>query len=173
MRSFRSLAAPAGAAVILLACAEIARGQAAEADTGCTYRSCALRFEGSRLVRGVGGETVARQGFIAPVRLTPHVAGDSARSYAAKHDRAVTRAAWLSHGGTLALLTGLAIAVVRDRGCEPLNFGSCRDGDALHVTAAGLAIGGTVATFASIPFARQAWRLQARAVWWNNARFAP
>jgi len=103
----------------------------------------------------------------------PHVAGDSALFYAAKHDRAATRAAWLYNGGSLAVLAGLAIAVIRDRGCEPLDLGSCRDGDVLHVTAAGLALGGTVATLAGIPFTRQAWRLQARAVWWNNARFAP
>lgn len=169
---FRSVAAPTTVAVLLLSCAEIARGQAVEADTVCTYRTCALRFEGGRLVRGAGGETVTRPGFILPVRLTPHVLGDSALFYAAKHDRAATRAAWLSNGGSFVLLAGLAIAVIRDRGCEPFDFGSCRDGDVLHVTAAGLAIGGTVATFASIPFARQAWRLQARAVWWNNARYA-
>lgn len=173
MRSLCSLAAPSVAVVMLLTCAIVARGQALEADTACTYRTCALRFEGGRLVRGLSGETVSRPGFIAPVRLVPHVAGDSALLYATKHDRAATRASWLSNGGSLALVAGLAIAVVRDRGCQPLDFGSCRDGDALHITAAGLAIGGTVATFASIPFARQAWRLQARAVWWNNARFSP
>jgi len=169
----RSLAVPAAAVVALLTCAEAARGQAAGADSVCTYRSCALRFEGSRLVRGVAGEMVARPGFISPVRLEPHMAGDSALFYAAKHDRAATRAAWLSNGGTLALLAGLTIAVIRDRRCEALASGSCQDGDALHVTAAGLALGGSVATFASIPFTRQARRLQARAVWWNNARFAP
>jgi len=139
----------------------------------CTYRTCALRFEESRLVRGAPGETVARPGFISPLRLVPHVSGDSALFYATKHDRAATRAAWLSNGGTAAVLAGLVIAVVRDQGCTPLGFGSCRDGDALHVAAAGLVIGGSVATLVSIPFARQAWRQQARAVWWNNARFAP
>ena len=130
-------------------------------------------MEGGRLVRGVGGETVARPGFVSPVRLVPYVVGDSALVDAAKHDRAATRAAWLSNGGALAMVAGLAIAVLRERGCDPFERGSCRDGDALHVTAAGLAVGGAVATLASIPFARQAWRLQARAVWWSNARFAP
>jgi len=173
MRLLRSLAVPAAVVITLLSYAAAARGQAASADAACTYRSCALRFEGSRLVRGVAGETVARPGFISPVRLMPHVAGDSALFYAAKYDHATTRAAWLSTSGTLAMLAGLAIAVIRERSCEPSGLGSCPDGDALHVTAAGLVLGGTVATFASVPFTRQAWRLQARAVWWNNARFAP
>ena len=173
VRSSRFLAASVAAAVLLTAYAESARGQAAGADTVCTYMSCALRFEGRHLVRGVGGETVTRSGFIAPLRLEQHVVGDSALFYAGKHDRAATRAAWLSNGGAFAMLAGLAIAVIRDRGCEPFNFESCRDGDALHVTSTGLVIGGTVATFASFPFVRQAWSLQARAVWWNNARFAP
>ena len=173
MRLRRSLAAPAAAVVTLLTCAEVARGQAPRTDSLCTYRTCALRFEESRLVRGATGETLARPGFVRPLRLMPHVVGDSALFYAAKHDRAATRAAWLSNGGAVAVLAGLAIAVIRDQGCKPFDFGSCRDGDALHVSAAGLVIGGSVATFISIPFARQAWRQQARAVWWNNARFSP
>lgn len=173
VRLVRFLAVRIAAVLTLLVWAETARAQVAGTDSSCTYSSCALRFEGGRLLRGVAGETVARPGVIGPIRLTPHVAGDSAIHYAAKHDAAATRAAWLSNGGAAALLAGLAIAVMRDRSCEPFDFGSCRDGDALHVVSASLAIGGTVATFASIPFVRQAWRFQARAVWWNNARFAP
>jgi hypothetical protein len=47
----------------------------------------------------------------------------------------------------------------------------CPDGDALAVTAAGLVIGGSVATFISVPIAIRAERHRSRAVWWNNARF--
>lgn len=167
-----SIAALTATAVTLLLCATDARAQEPAPGPQCTYMDCALRFEGGRLVRGAAGETVARPGFFRPVRLVPHVTGDSALAFAASHDRASTRAAWLSNGGTLAMLAGFAIAMIGDRGCEPFQSGTCRDGDALHITAGVLVIGGAVANFASIPFARRAWRLQDRAVWWNNARYA-
>lgn len=168
----RFILALAASALALQVDARAVEAQASPADPLCAYRDCALRVEGARLVRGAAGETVATPGFFRPMHLAPHVVGDSALAYAVRHDRAATRAAWLSNGGGLAMLAGLAVALIRDRGCDPSDFRSCRDGDALYLASAGLVLGGAVATFAGVPFARSAWRLQARAVWWNNARFA-
>lgn len=161
----------AGAALLLTVTAAAAQ-TTAPVDTACSYSACALRFEENRVVRGAAGELVAKPGFFSPIRLVPLVSGDSALAHAVRHDRAASRGAWLTNIGGLAMLAGVVVAHARDANCDRNMFGLCNDGDSWHIAATGLVLGGSVMTFAGIPFMRRAWREQARTVWWHNAQFA-
>ncbi len=122
----------------------------------------------------MSGDVLASARLLRPAPLLRFVEGDSAVKYAMRCERASRWATWLSNGGALAVLGALAAIYVRDRNCGPVPypFGNCRDGDAVHMTAGVLAVGGAAALYVSIPFARRASSNHTRALWWNNARFA-
>jgi hypothetical protein len=135
------------------------------------YHRCALWVDGHRVRRGAGGEVVARPGFFRPAPLTRVVYGDSARAHAARYERSTARATTLSF--VSGLLFGAAWVVALSYDCDRGPFGPCTNTDDAHGVASGvLAIGSGIALLASVPFSIQAARARARAIWWNNARFA-
>jgi hypothetical protein len=132
---------------------------AAAGAQGCTYDRCALKREGvffsQRILAGVEGRVVARQGF-AGFRLDSALAG-SGRALA--EARVHRREAAL--GGVL-LLAGTALgaaAVIADS----------RDGRyEFRGTTAALVLGGTALTGVGGWRAQIADRALARALWWYN-----
>jgi hypothetical protein len=143
------------------------------ADAACTYDRCALRLDGSRLVRGVHGELVAKPGWFRPMPLAELVSGsDSALHYARRYEEAAARASALSNGGGLAVLTALGIAWAHDRSRPDAWPYASSSNDRWAVATGVLMLGGFVAEYASIPFVRRADRARARALWWHNRQFA-
>jgi hypothetical protein len=80
--------------------------QARTDSTACSYDACALRQEGSHIVRGMAGERVGGIGFFGALRLEPIVStSDSARANARIFDRDYRQ-------GTAFMWTGAAISII-------------------------------------------------------------
>ena len=138
-------------------------------DTATTglYRRCALWLDGNSVRRGEEGLVVARPGFFTPIRLSRVVAGDSALWYAHRFEHRSRQAAFFGVIGALALAGTLSSSNCVSGGA----FG-CGAWDTHRGTALGLLVGGTVFSIAGVHFQVQARRAGAKAVWWNNERFA-
>jgi hypothetical protein len=103
--------------------------------------------------------------------LTRLVSGDSARAHAMRYELNARRSNVL--GATAALLFVAAYVLADSYDCAPGEFGFCRNSDDGYTFAvAAVAIGSSLALLASVPFGIRARRASARAIWWNNARFA-
>ena len=130
---------------------------------GCTYDTCALRFEqgwfSTGVVRGAAGVRVARSGFLG-YDLRDIVAGsDSASRWARVHRRDQGRAA------VLGIVAGAAVVVALydpDR-YEDGNYRFPEEGWRI-----GTAAGGVVLGLVSTHFQMRAQRALARTIWWYN-----
>jgi hypothetical protein len=125
----------------------------------CTYDSCGLRFEpgffGSRIVRGVQGETAAKIGFfnsnIERIVQGSDSATRLARSFREQH---IT--------GTTVGIIGGALATVSILQLDPWDDGGDND-----LAVAG-AIAGGVISLVGAAIEVKAGRALSRAIWWYN-----
>lgn len=128
----------------------------------CTYDLCALRQEGSRVIRGVQGEQVVRLRLFGATRLTPLISGvsDSAVAHARVFDRNYTR-------GTAMLWSGIALVPLAMY--FPLKrMDEGRAFAAVDVALVAMAVSGVVLEFWGAKKIDQARRALGRAIWWNN-----
>lgn len=141
----------------------------ADSSPAASYARCALMFEGNKVRRGMDETVVGRPGFFKPIPLERLVVGDSARKFAAQYATRTRQETVLGTLGAAMILAGALIANDDlDRHCAG---GICSTED-LSPAAAGLLFGGIGVGLVSIPFHIKAQRAGARAVWWNNLRFA-
>ncbi|HET9425958.1 MAG TPA: hypothetical protein VFO55_11340 [Gemmatimonadaceae bacterium] len=135
-----------------------------------TYARCALLIDWPGIRRGVDATVVGRPGIFGPIRLQQLVVGDSARRHAASYERNARRAGLLAFVGAALVVTGLTLADTHTAAsCAPGYF--CED-TRNETPAIASVVAGTAALIFSIPFQFKSQRAMARAVWWNNARFA-
>src|SRR5262245_4800449 len=73
------------------------------------YARCALWLEGRSLRRGTDAVPIARHGLFWPVRLTPYLMGDSARSYGQVYDRNARRANVLGLASVVLAVAAVAV----------------------------------------------------------------
>jgi hypothetical protein len=136
----------------------VALGPAAAGAQACSYDRCALRREGvffsQRIVAGVDGRVVARQGF-AGFRLDSALAGsDRALAEARVHRRE-------TGVGGLLMLAGTVLGAVA-------LVDAARNGDELTAGRGAMLAGGAALSVVG------GWRLQIadralnRAIWWYN-----
>ena len=132
----------------------VALAQAPRAS--CAYTECALRMEGSQLIRG-RDVVVGRTSLTGMPRLARLVAAqDSAQAYAQTFDRLYPRSRWLMV--TSGLLGGLALGIAMDRVDAP------ERGFVIGLGASSLLLGGT-----SWYLDRRATRALGSALYWHNA----
>lgn len=122
----------------------------------CTYATCSLRLESSRLVRGTN-QVVGRTTLTGMPRLAPLVVSDSALAYARAFDHAYPRSRWLAV--TSGALLGLGAGIALDRIDAP------ERGFVLALGVAGVTTGGL-----AWHFDRRAARALSRALWWHNGQ---
>lgn len=159
-------------AVVAQAATVTDSGMGAQAcASGSPYVDCALWFDGPRLRRGIDGSMIARTRLWRPMRLAPHLAGDSASAHGRMHDRDIQRSGAMAFAGSLFLVGSMT--VLGSYHCRPEpSLGYCTTRDDEYVFAAvGLSSIGTLLTLASFHFALRAQREGARAIWWHNAAF--
>jgi hypothetical protein len=130
------------------------------------YRRCALWMEGMKVRRGEEGVVVARQMFIIPPRLSRVVAGDSALAYANLFERRSKQST------AMAILGGVLMAIsVANAECGGAYSGCAYDWG-FDSPGFPLLVAGAVSVGISAHFQVRAMRAGAKAVWWNNSRFA-
>jgi hypothetical protein len=148
----------AGLLAVLAALASTTRPAAAQSPSGCTYDDCALRregvFFGQRIVAGVNGRVVARQGF-AGFRLDSALAASPRALAEARIHRRESAAA-----GVL-LLAGSVLGAVA-------LVDAARDGDEIDGTRGTLLVGGAALSVVGGWRAQIADRALNRALWWFN-----
>ena len=130
------------------------------------YRRCALWMEGTKVRRGEEGVVVARQLFIIPPRLSRVVAGDSAVAYANLFERRSKQ------GTAMAILGGILVAIsVANAECGG-DYNGCAYDWGFDSPGFPLLVAGTISVGIGAHFQVRAMRSAAKAVWWNNSRFA-
>jgi hypothetical protein len=130
------------------------------------YRRCALWMEGTKVRRGQEGVVVARQTFIMPPRLSRVVAGDSALAYATLFERRSTQATSLAILG--GVLVGISVANAKCGGA----YSGCAYDWGFDSPGFPLLLAGALSVGIGAHFQVRATRAGAKAVWWNNSRFA-
>jgi hypothetical protein len=134
------------------------------------YRRCALWIDGNKVRRGEEGIVVGRPGIFSPLRMSRLVAGDSAMRYAQLFEHRSKQS-----GGFLFVGSALLVAsevVLGSRECHVNIIGACDYRDNHDFVAGSLFVGGLGFTIPGAVLAAKARSAGARAVWWNNSRFA-
>lgn len=147
-----------------VACADTTPGVA-------TYARCALLLDRPGVRRGVEATVVARPGIFSPFALSRLVVGDSAKMYAARYERSARTAQFFGLLGAALVAAGVVYADAHHASADCITGYPCKD-TVDETVPLGLVIAGTGAFVISVPLQLQAQRAAARAVWWNNARFA-
>jgi hypothetical protein len=172
-----------GACAVALLCATQAEAQASMTSAGTdgqvcadttnpagTYARCALMLDRKVVRRGIDAVTLGRPGFFRPIRLEQLVAGDSAKGYARMYERRTRQGNALTFVGSALMITGLMMADThRTADCVPYTY--CSDTRNETAVISLVLLGGGI-NLLSLPFHFKAEGAAARAVWWNNARFA-
>jgi hypothetical protein len=123
----------------------------------CSYRSCALRIHGNRILAGAEARQVASLGRFQPPRLRPLAeVSDSVSFYLDLVERNYTSGRVLSLVGAFVFATSFFFLQEQDfDGAEPI--------------ALGLGVGGVVVQFIGSRRIRTANHALADAIWWYNA----
>ena len=138
-----------------------AQDSAAAEGSGC-YDACALRVEGTRVLRGLSGQRVVALGMWKASPLAPYATiSDSAAAYAGEFDRHYTPGTrWMTVGlvgsGIVGAIAGASGALTNDlSGRETVAY------------LTGLGISFAMFTYGERRVGR-ALRALSRAVWWTN-----
>jgi hypothetical protein len=142
---------------VALLLAQPAKGQ--RATPNCTYDTCSLRVEGTRVVRG-RNEVVGRVGSLSAVRLTPLViaSSDSGVAYARVFDRDYAPGARAVAGGAFLMGVGVGVSMLR--------------GKSARVVGPSLVAVGAVVNLWGAPKLHRALEGLSRSIWWNNRGLA-
>lgn len=163
-------AAPAGAQGAIASAGTDGQVCADTTSAAGTYARCALMLDRKVVRRGIDAVTVGRPGFFRPIRLEQLVAGDSAKSYARLYERRTRQGNALTFVGSALMITGLMLADTHSTtDCVPYTF--CNDTRNETPVFTLVLLGGGI-NLLSLPFHFKGEAAAARAVWWNNARFA-
>jgi hypothetical protein len=132
-----------------------------DSTAACSYDTCALRQEGSNIIRGRAGERVGGFGIFGALRLESLVStSDSARTNARIFDREYGQ-------GNALMWTGVAIAsiplVVFSQRSSFSDQGSGRNAALIAAAASGLAV-----ELWGTRKLERAHRALGRALWWHN-----
>lgn len=130
------------------------------------YRRCALWMEGNTVKRGEGGQVVGRWGFFIPTPLTRLVAGDSAMYYARRFERRSKQSV-----GLLVLGAAVMVFSVSKADCGG-TYDGCQYDYGFSSPGFNTLLAGAVLSGIGAHLQVRAMRAGARAVWWNNERFA-
>jgi hypothetical protein len=150
------------AALLLGGTGALAQDVRAGGDSiSCTYDTCALRFDGRHVLRGVGGHRTLSLGWWGAAPLTPFASlSDSGATYAAAFDRLYAPGARWSTLGSLGLaITGTLLALQGD-------LPELSDNEGL------MYLGGFALSFALFTSGERrvsrATHALSRAIWWIN-----